>query len=133
MFSLYRSCDNTLVICFFQISSYSCALVHLNYEKILGENSPGTFIGRQNIQDTEVKLQSLDIKTLICEELNFPHRALETSLKLISCRPVSSLRYGKGNLALNKCTSIIFLCPYHKYFKKIRSILAKALAIFLCR
>lgn len=111
MFSLYRSCDNTLVICFFQISSYSCSLVHLNYEKILGENSPETFIGRQNIQDTEVKLQSLDIKTLICEELNFPHCVLETSLKLISCRPVSSLRYGKGNLACNKCTKLLlFFC-----------------------
>ena len=69
------------MICFFQISSYLCALVHLNYEKILGENSPGTFIGKQNIQDTEVKLQLLDIETLICEVLNFPHHALETSLK----------------------------------------------------
>ena len=67
--------------------------------------------------------------------LNFPHQALEISLKLISCRPVSSLRCGKGNLALNKCTKLllhcpsIFLCPYHKYFNKIRSILAKALPI----
>ena len=92
------------MICFFEISSYSRAHVHLNFEETLGENSPGTFIGKQHMQATEVYLQSLDLKTLICEVLNFPHHALETSLKLTSCRPVSSLRYDKGSLALNKCT-----------------------------
>ena len=48
LFSQYRSCDNTLEDCFFQISSYLRAYVsictHLQmYNK--GSNSPGTSIG----------------------------------------------------------------------------------------
>ena len=51
-FSQYRSCDNTLEYCFVQISSYSRAYLRINYEKTKG--SPGTSIGKQNIQAKEV-------------------------------------------------------------------------------
>ena len=36
LFSQYRSCDNTLENCFLQISSYTRAYPHINYEKTKG-------------------------------------------------------------------------------------------------
>ena len=46
LFSQYRSRDNTLENCFFQIySSYSRAYVRIIYEK-KGSSSPGTSIGK---------------------------------------------------------------------------------------
>ena len=53
-FSQYRSCDNTLGNCFFQISSYSRAYVREIYEKTKGQVPLGPLLGKQNIQAKEV-------------------------------------------------------------------------------
>ena len=53
-FSQYRSCDNTLENCFFQISSYSRSYLRKNYEKTKGEVPLGPLLGKQNIQVKEV-------------------------------------------------------------------------------
>ena len=45
LFDQYRSCDDTLEKCFFQISYYSRAYVSIIYEKQKGQIPPGTSIG----------------------------------------------------------------------------------------
>ena len=54
LFSQYRSCDNTLGNCLFQISSYSRAYVREIYEKTKGQVPLGPLLGKQNIQAKEV-------------------------------------------------------------------------------
>ena len=46
LFSQYRSCDNTLENCFFQMWCYSRAFVHIIYKKDKGPSSSGTSIGK---------------------------------------------------------------------------------------
>ena len=50
LFLQYRSCDNTLEDCFFQISSYSHTYGRITYEKTKGEVPLGPLLGKQNIQ-----------------------------------------------------------------------------------
>ena len=54
LFSQYRSCDNTLGNCFFQISSYSRAYVCIIYDKTKGQIPLGKQLGKQKIQAKEV-------------------------------------------------------------------------------
>ena len=54
LFSQYRSRDNTLENRFFQISSYSCAYLHIIYEKTMGQVPLGPLLGKQNIQAKKV-------------------------------------------------------------------------------
>ena len=56
LFSQYRSCDNTLDNCLFQISSHSRAYLRVIYEKTKGQRqvSLGPLLGEQNIQAREV-------------------------------------------------------------------------------
>ena len=54
LFSQYRSCDNTLENCFFQISSHSLANVCIIYEKTKGQVPLGPLSGKQNMQAKEV-------------------------------------------------------------------------------
>ena len=54
LFLQYRSCDNTLEDCFFQISSYSHSYARITYEKTKGEVPVGPLLGKQNIQEKEV-------------------------------------------------------------------------------
>ena len=54
LFSQYRSCDNTLGNCFFQISFYSLAYVRIIYEKTNGQVPLGPLLGKQNKQAKEV-------------------------------------------------------------------------------
>ena len=54
LFSQYRSCDNTLENCFFQISSHSLANVCIIYEKTKGQVPLGPLLGKQNMQAKEV-------------------------------------------------------------------------------
>ena len=49
LFLQYRSCDNTLEDCFFQILSYSHS-----YAKTKGEVPLGPLLGKQNIQEKDV-------------------------------------------------------------------------------
>ena len=52
LFSQYRSCDNTLGNCFFQISSRT--YVRKIYEKTMGQVPLEPLLGKQNIQAKEV-------------------------------------------------------------------------------
>ena len=54
MFSQYKSCDNTLENCFFQITFYSPAYLCGNYEEKKGQVPLGPLLGKQNIQAKEV-------------------------------------------------------------------------------
>ena len=54
LFSQYRSCDNTLENCFFQISSYSRAYLVIIYKKTKGQVPLGPLLGKQNVQANEV-------------------------------------------------------------------------------
>ena len=45
LFYQYRSCDDTLEQCFFQISYYSRVYVRIIYEKTKAQIPPGTSIG----------------------------------------------------------------------------------------
>ena len=54
LFSQYRSCDNTLENCFFQISSYSRAYLVIIYKKTKGQVPLGPLLGKQNVQSKEV-------------------------------------------------------------------------------
>ena len=54
LFSQYRSCDNTLENCFFQISSYSRAYLVIIYKKTKGQVPLGPLLGKQNVQAKEV-------------------------------------------------------------------------------
>ena len=51
LLSQYRSCDNTLGDCFFQISFYSMSI---SYEKTTGQVPLGPLLGKQNIRAKEV-------------------------------------------------------------------------------
>ena len=57
LFSQYRSCDNTLENCFFQISFYSLAYVRIIYEKTKVQVPLGPLLGKENIQAKEVYLK----------------------------------------------------------------------------
>ena len=54
LFYQYRSCDNTLENCFFQISFYSRAYVRIIYEKTKCHVPLGPLLGKQYIQAKEV-------------------------------------------------------------------------------
>ena len=54
MFSQYKSCDNSLENCFFQITFYSPAYLCGNYEEKKGQVPLGPLLGKQNIQAKEV-------------------------------------------------------------------------------
>ena len=54
LFSQYRSSDNTLENCFFQISSYSRAYVRIIYEKTKSQVPLRPLLGKQNIQAKKV-------------------------------------------------------------------------------
>ena len=53
LFSQYRSFDDTLENCFFQILSYSRAYLCVMYEKTKGKVPLGPLFGKQNIQAKE--------------------------------------------------------------------------------
>ena len=54
LLSQYRSCDNTLENCFFQISFYSRAYVSISNKKTKGQDPLGPLLEKQNIQAKEV-------------------------------------------------------------------------------
>ena len=54
LFPQYRSCDNTLENCFYQISSYSRAYEPIIYKKTKGTFPLGPQLEKQNIQTKEV-------------------------------------------------------------------------------
>ena len=54
LFSQYGSCDKTLENCFFQISFYSHAYVHIIYEKTKGQVPLWPLLRKQNIQAKEI-------------------------------------------------------------------------------
>ena len=49
LFSQYRSCDNTLEKCFFQISSYSRAYLRIIHEKTKGQVLLGPLLGVKKV------------------------------------------------------------------------------------
>ena len=51
LFSQYRSCDNTLENCFFQISSHSRANVRIIYEKTKSQVPLGPLLGKQKAKE----------------------------------------------------------------------------------
>ena len=54
LFSQYRSCDNTLGNCFFQIRPYSRAYLRIIYEETKGQVPLGPLMRKQNLQAKEV-------------------------------------------------------------------------------
>ena len=54
LFSQYRSCDNTLGNCFFQITPYSRAYLRIIYEETKGQVPLGPLMRKQNLQAKEV-------------------------------------------------------------------------------
>ena len=51
---MFRSCDNILKNCFFQISSYSSAYVRIIYEKTKGQVPLGPLLGKQRSQEKSI-------------------------------------------------------------------------------
>ena len=57
LFSYYRSCDNTLENCFFQISSHSRVYLRITYKTTDGQVPLARLLGKENIKAKEVYLQ----------------------------------------------------------------------------
>ena len=53
LFSQYRSCDNTLENCFFQITPYPRAYLRIIYEETKGQVLLGPLMRKQNLQAKE--------------------------------------------------------------------------------
>ena len=53
LFSQYRSCDNTLENCFFQITPYPRAYLRIIYEETKGQVPLGPLMRKQNLQAKE--------------------------------------------------------------------------------
>ena len=53
LFSQYRSCDNTLENCFFQITPYPRAYLRIIYEETKGQVPLGPLMRKQNLQANE--------------------------------------------------------------------------------
>ena len=64
LFSQYRSFDDTLENCFFQIFSYPRAYLRVMYEKTKGKVPLGPLWGKQNIKAREVYTFQRSIDTL---------------------------------------------------------------------
>ena len=54
LFTQYRSCDNTLENCFFQITSYLRAYLRIIYKEETGQVPLGPLLEKQNIPAKEV-------------------------------------------------------------------------------
>ena len=122
MFSQYKSCDNTLKSCFYQISSHSSAYLRIIYEKTKGQDPLWPLLGKQYIQAKEVYLDVImrmidslieegkPVKPTVCWD-KFSHVHMGKQCKTGWYYPREVLPY-MGNIGMCPCAGYGFYTVY---------------------